>query len=119
MVDKIAIVVAIIFVINGIAMAKTDAKEKKDKKIGKNINDYTESDIYKLADQWDENDEEYDPDDYDDDDPRKPPPKMKGGFDPSKFNGDPMAMLKLAKKDTWLPTDERYFLLTTAAQLGK
>lgn len=23
---------------------------------------------------------------------------MKGGFDPSKFNGDPMAMLKLAKK---------------------
>lgn len=53
MVDKIAIVVAIIFVINGIAMAKTDVKEKKDKKIGKNINDYTESDIYKLADQWD------------------------------------------------------------------
>ena len=45
-----------------------------------------------------ENDEEFDPEDYDDTDPRKPPPKQEGGFDPSKFKDDPMAMIKMTKK---------------------
>ena len=45
-----------------------------------------------------ENDEDFDPEDYDDTDPRKPPPKQEGGFDPSKFKDDPMAMIKMAKK---------------------
>ncbi|XP_028402679.1 LDLR chaperone boca-like [Dendronephthya gigantea] len=79
------------------ALGETKKKDKEKTKIGKDVLDYTESDIYRLADQWDENDEEYDPDDYDDNDPRKPPPSN-AGFDPSQFNGDPMAMMKLAKK---------------------
>ncbi|XP_020608414.1 LDLR chaperone boca-like [Orbicella faveolata] len=79
---------------------KPDPKNKKEKssKIGKNILDYNEADLYKLLDQWEENDEDIDEEDrYDDHDPRKPPPPT-GGFDPLQFKGDPMALLKQSKK---------------------
>ena len=33
--------------------AEPKKKKEKDKKIGKNVLDYTESDLYKLLDQWD------------------------------------------------------------------
>ncbi|CAB3976709.1 Hypothetical predicted protein [Paramuricea clavata] len=79
-------------------MCETEDMDKEKTKIGKDVLDYTESDMYRLAEQWDENDEEFDPEDYDDNDPRKPPPKQEGGFDPSQFKDDPMAMLKLSKK---------------------
>lgn len=79
---------------------KPDPKNKKEKssKIGKNVMDYTEADLHKLLDQWEENDEDIEEEDrYDDNDPRKPP-LPGGGFDPQQFKNDPMALLKASKK---------------------
>jgi len=55
---------------------KEDAAAKKEKlKIGKKVTDYTDSDIEKLLDQWDENDDDYE--DEEDDKPwLKPKPKI-------------------------------------------
>ena len=36
-----------------LALGESDKEEKEKKKIGKNVLDYTESDIYRLAEQWD------------------------------------------------------------------
>ena len=36
-----------------LASGESDKEEKEKKKIGKNVLDYTESDIYRLAEQWD------------------------------------------------------------------
>lgn len=36
-----------------LASGETDKEEKEKKKIGKDVLDYTESDIYRLAEQWD------------------------------------------------------------------
>eukprot|EP00794_Sanderia_malayensis_P020023 gene20023-21984_t len=67
----------------------------KAKQIKKDVKDYSEKDIYDLLDQWNENDDEYDP--TDDDDPRtKSQPKVQ--FDPQKMAKDPEGMIKLAKK---------------------
>lgn len=79
---------------------KSDPKQKKekDKKIGKDVLDYTEADLFKLLDQWEDNDEDIDEDDrFDDNDPRKPAAPGPG-FDPTQFKGDPIAIMKLAKK---------------------
>ncbi|CAH3175833.1 unnamed protein product [Porites lobata] len=79
---------------------KSEPKKKKEKssKIGKNVMDYSEADMHKLLDQWDENDEDIDEDDrYDDFDPRKPA-SPGPAFDPTQFKDDPMALMKLAKK---------------------
>lgn len=51
-------------------------------------------DTFILQDNDDDVDEE---DRYDDFDPRKPPPPG-AGFDPTQFSGDPIALMKAAKK---------------------
>jgi len=54
---------------------ETDASKKDKLKIGKKVTDYTDSDIEKLLDQWDENDDDYE--DEEDDKPwLKPKPKI-------------------------------------------
>ncbi|XP_031570720.1 LDLR chaperone boca-like [Actinia tenebrosa] len=75
---------------------KKDKAAKSKEKIGKNILDYTEADMERLLDQWDDNEDD-DDEKYDDDDPRKPKPQMPA-FDPSKVKDDPMAFVKMAKK---------------------
>ena len=47
------VVLALLMMSCVLASAETNKEEKEKKKIGKNVLDYTESDIYRLADQWD------------------------------------------------------------------
>ena len=47
------VVLALLLMSCVLASAETTKEEKEKKKIGKNVLDYTESDIYRLADQWD------------------------------------------------------------------
>jgi len=79
------------------AEAETKKKQKNKEKIGKDITDYTDADVHRLLDQWDENDDEYDPNDLDDNDPRKPQ-RQSVPFDPKLMASDPIGMMKLAKK---------------------
>ena len=52
-----------------------DASKKDKLKIGKKVTDYSDADIEKLLDQWDENDDDYE--DEEDDKPwLKPKPKI-------------------------------------------
>ncbi|KAJ7394046.1 Chaperone for wingless signaling and trafficking of LDL receptor [Desmophyllum pertusum] len=78
--------------------ARSKTKKEKSNKIGKDVMDYSEADLHKLLDQWEDNDNDIDEEDrYDDHDPRKPVPSG-GGFDPQEFKGDPIALLKQSKK---------------------
>ena len=51
---KRALVVFVLFsTFYAFIMCETDEEEKEKTKIGKDVLDYTESDIYRLAEQWD------------------------------------------------------------------
>ena len=77
---------------------EAEGKKMKAGKIGKSVMDMTEADMYKLLDQWDENDEDHDPNDLDDDDPRREQAKTPLNFDPKLMKEDPMSLLKMSKK---------------------
>ncbi|XP_068710978.1 LDLR chaperone boca-like [Montipora foliosa] len=78
--------------------SEPNKRKEKDNRIGKNVVDYNEGDLFKLYDQWEDNDEDIDEEDrYDDNDPRKPP-QPGPAFDPTQFKDDPISLMKLAKK---------------------
>jgi len=77
--------------------SEEEKKEKQEKlRIGKKVTDYTDADIEKLLDQWDENDE-----DYEDEEDDKPWLKPKPQIDMAKImaaGGDKEKIMAASKK---------------------
>lgn len=92
------LLICTVFYLNSIESAKEKEAAKKinAQKINKDVKDYSDTDIYHLLDQWNENDDEFDPSEEEDDPRLKVAPKIQ--FDPKLMATDPQAMLKLAKK---------------------